>query len=236
MACFASVSALGAVLTLAALGDEPVKIGTEAPFPPYLVVTDAGALDGFEYQLLQEVCLRENWTCDWAQVTFDELIPGVMDGRFDIVLGGMAITDERLERVDFSIPYHDADDTEWFVGKPGAPVPEQAMISVQAGTLHADYLRKNGLDHRSHSTETATLLAVIEDQADLAFGPFENRPDLEALLGGAGLELLYDVHVSDEGTAMAVCKGNEALLARLNTTLQAMLADGTIAEIESRWF
>lgn len=236
MGCLATVSALGASLVLAAAGDERLTIGTESPFPPYVVQDESGALTGFEHDVMTEICRRGPFACDWQLVTFEELIPGVMEGRFDVVLGGMAITPDRKDRVDFTAPYHFADDTEWFIGLPGAPPPETARVAVQAGTLHEGYLRAAGLTFRAYSTETQALEALASDNADLAFGPFENRDDLQAQFTAAGLELLYDAQLADDGTAMAVCKGNEALLQRLNAVLSAMAEDGTLARFESRWF
>jgi ABC-type amino acid transport substrate-binding protein len=236
MGCLATVATLGATLVLAGVGEERLTIGTEAPFPPYIVQTATGALEGFDVDVMTEICRRQAFACDWQLVTFDELVPGVMEGRFDVVLGGMAITPERLDLVTFTDPYHFADDTEWFIGPPGAPVPEAARTAVQAGTLHEGYLRAQGLNYQAYPTETATLQALSDGQADLAFGPFESRDDLAATFDAAGFVLLYDVQLPDDGTAMAVCKGNDALLVRLNAALSAMAADGTLAEFESRWF
>ncbi len=169
-------------------------------------------------------------------MAFEELIPGVMDGRFDVVLGGMAITPERRALVDFTIPHQQTDDTEWFVGHPGAPPPDSARIAVQSGTLHEAWLRDEGLDYRAYTTEDQTLAAVESGPADLAFGPYEIRPDLAPRFAAQGLDLLYEVQLGDEGTAMAVCKGNGDLLARLNGAIRGMQADGTMATLESRWF
>ena len=235
MACFASVSALGATLTLAAAGDGHLTIGTEAPFPPYVVMTEDGGLSGFEYELMQAICAHEKLACDWKLTNFEELIPGLIDGRFDVVLGGMAITAERRAMVDFTEPYQETDDTEWFIGKPGAPEPESARIAVQSGTLHEVWLRKEGLAFRSYTTENQAL-AALEGAADLALGPFENRPDLQDYFWEHDLEPLYEVTISDEGTAFAVCKGNTELLQRLNAALEALTEDGTIDELELRWF
>ncbi len=236
MGCFASLSALGAVLTLAAAGDDHLTIGTEAAFPPYVSQTAAGDLQGFDVDLMTGICTRQAFVCDWQLATFDELIPGVMDGRFDVVLGGMAITEERRAKVDFSEPYHQADDTEWFVGPAGAPQPPQAKTAVQAGTLHESWLRDQGLDYRAYPTEAAVLQALIEGHSDLAFGPFDNRADLSDFFTDKGLTWLYDVHLTDEGTAMAVCKGNDALRTRLNAAIQAMRDDGTLDTLDTRWF
>lgn len=236
MGCLASVSALGAALTLAAAGDDRLIIGTEASFPPYVMAAPDGTLSGFDLDLMTEICARTAMDCDWRLATFEELIPGVMEGRFDVALGGMAITPERLERVDFTEPYHFADDTEWFVGPPGAPAPDTARIAVQAGTLHEAYLRAEGLDYRAYSTEPAAIGALDRGQADLAFGPFEARDDLQPLFDAGGYDLLYDVHLTDAGTAIALCKGNDDLRRQLNDALAAMAADGTLDDLESRWF
>lgn len=236
MGCFSSLSALGAVLTLAGAGDDHLTIGSELPFPPYLMATADGGLEGFDHSLMTEICQRAHFDCKWQLATFDELIPGVMDGRFDVVLGGMGITPDRRAKVDFTEPYHYADDTEWFIGLPGAPAPEEAISAVQAGTIHEGWLRQNGNDFRAYATEAQVLQAVITGTTDLAFGPFENRADLEPQFAAAGLEQLYSVELPDEGTAMAVCKGNTALLTRLNDAITDMRDDGTLDELESRWF
>lgn len=236
MGCFATVSALGATLTFAAAGDGRLTIGTESPFPPYMVTEADGTLSGFEFQLMQEVCKRQSFTCDWKLAAFEELVPGVMAGRFDVVLGGMAITPERRKLVDFTEPYQQTDDTEWFIGHPGAPGPESAKIAVQSGTLHEAWLRNEALDFRSFTTEADALAAVNDGRTDLAFGPFEMRPDLTPFFTENGLEPLYQVPIGDEGTAMAVCKGNAELLTKLNAALTEMEADGTLALLESRWF
>ncbi|MDQ2065746.1 transporter substrate-binding domain-containing protein [Xinfangfangia sp. CPCC 101601] len=236
MGCFATVAALGASLFLAAGGDQRLTIGTEAPFPPYIMTDASGALTGFEYQLMQEICQRKQFRCDWESTAFEELVPGVMDGRFDVVLGGMAITPERRALVDFSMPYQQTDDTEWFIGPPSAPLPEVARIAVQSGTLHEAWLRQNGFDFRAYRTEADVLSALRQGAADLAFGPFERRADLAAYFSETGTELLYEVPIGDEGTAMAVCKGNAPLLAQLNEAIRQMQADGTIAALELRWF
>ncbi|NJM83244.1 MAG: amino acid ABC transporter substrate-binding protein [Tabrizicola sp.] len=234
MACDAAMSALISGLVLASL--EPVTIGTDAPFPAYTFQDEAGTITGFERDVMDEICARAMLDCAWVDANFENLIPGLQTGRFDIVLGGMAITAERRLRVDFTMPYHYADDIEWFVGRPGAPEPEVAMVAVQSGTVHHDHLRQNRYRHRAYATEKEVLDALISGKADLAFGPYEAREDIDALLSANGMDFLYTATVPDEGVAMAVCKGNAALLARLNAALTAMEADGTLDRLETVWF
>ncbi|MFZ1467532.1 MAG: transporter substrate-binding domain-containing protein [Paracoccaceae bacterium] len=236
MGCFATISALGAVVTLASGGDDRLTIGTENAFPPYVMQDEARGLHGFDVDLMTEICTRATFDCRWQVTTFDQLIPGVVEGRYDVVLGGMAITAERRALVDFSVSYQESGDTEWFIGHPGAPEPAVAKTAVQAGTRHESYLRAEGYRYRSYATEAAALQALAAGQADLAFGPYTGRPDLDGLFADEGFDWLYDAQLTDEGTGIAVCKGNVAVLTRLNTALDAMAADGTLDTLESRWF
>lgn len=234
MGCLGTLSVLATGLTLAAA--EPVVIGTDAPFPSYTYVDAAGVITGFERDLMDEVCLRAVLDCSWKIAIFDQLIPGVMSGEFDIVLGGMAVTEERRRLVDFTLTYHQTDPEEWYIGRPGAPDPSQALTAVQSGTVHEAHLRDQGHRYFSFPTEPEVLEALRLGQADLALGPFQTRSDIAEFAALHGFEFLYSDLLLDDGVGMAVCRGNEALLDKLNAALTAMLADGTIAAIERRWF
>lgn len=236
MACFASVAMAGAMVVLAAAGSDPLVIGTGPTFPPYLIHdAETGALSGYDYEMMQDICTRIGQSCTWEVTTFDELIPGVMSGRFDIVLGGMAISAERLRQVDFSQAYTWGEGVDWFVGPEGAPAPEQALTAVVSGTIQENYLRDNGLDYRPYPSESDALRAVGSGKADLALGPFEAREDLAPLIQGQNLIYLFTAEVPDDGVGIAVCKGNTELLAQIDTALDAMFADGTMDALESRW-
>ncbi len=82
----------------------------------------------------------------------------------------------------------------------------------------------------SFATEADVLGALTAGKVDLAFGAYATEAT-EA----AGILPLYDEEVPDMGTAMAVCKGNTALLTQLNAALEAMIEDGTIDDITARW-
>jgi polar amino acid transport system substrate-binding protein len=234
MVCAGIISGLATGLVLAA--SEPVIVGTDAPFPSYTYLAADGTVTGFERDLMDEVCTRARLDCTWQLANFDELIPGVMAGRFDVVLGGIAITDDRRQRVDFTASYHATDPEEWYIGRPGAPAPSQALIAVQSGTVHETHLINLGLRHVSLATEPKVLDALRDGTADLAFGPFQTREDIADFMGVNGMEFLYSDMLADDGVGMAVCKGNRELLGALDAALAAMREDGTLALIETRWF
>ena len=234
MTCSAIISALATGLILA--NADPVIVATDAPFPAYTFVDGAGSITGYERDVMDQVCARAALTCTWVDTTFENLIPGVISGEFDVVLGGMAVTDERRRMVDFTTPYHTSDDTEWYLGRPGALPPDQATTAVQSGTVHDSHLRDSGRRRLSFATEAEVLAALASGVADLAFGPFGNRADIDAVVARQGYKFLYAEHLPDDGVAMAVCKGNADLLNSLDAALAAMRADGTLALLETCWF
>lgn len=228
MACAGVIAAAGLALTLAA--GEPVVFATEAPFSPYTLIDETGAIAGFEREIADEVCARAHLTCEWQNVQFDRLIPGVMSGEFDVILGGLAVTPERLALVDFTLAYNESHDIDVLYGRDGAPAPDAARVAVQSGTIQETHARNLGWNVFPFGTPKAALQAVTEGQADLAFGAFESEA-----AAFADLSRQYTEEVPDLGTAMAVCRGNTALLAQLNAALEAMSQDGTIDEITARW-
>ncbi len=117
MACGGIMAGVATGLILAAT--EPVVIGTDAPFPAYTYLDESGVITGFERDIMDEVCSRARLDCTWKLANFAELIPGVMSGRFDVVLGGIAVTDDRRQLVDFTASYHSTDPQEWYIGFPG---------------------------------------------------------------------------------------------------------------------
>ena len=107
---------------------------------------------------------------------------------------------------------------------------------MQSGTVHESHLRRLGLRHLAFATEPQVLAALSEGRVDLALGPFQNRGDLDPVFLGNGFDYLYSDLIPDDGVAMAVCKGNGDLLDALDSALDAMRRDGTLATIENRWF
>lgn len=233
-ACIGTVAGLVSGLVLAA--SEPVVVATDAPFPAYTYVDEAGTITGFERDLMDEVCRRAILACTWTQANFDQLIPGVMSGDYDVVLGGIAITPERRDMVDFTRAYHSTDPDEWYVGRPGAPEPSAALTAVQSGTMQEAHLRHMGYRHLIFPTEREVLAALQAGKVDLALGPFETRQEIRDFIAENGFDFLYSELVPDDGVAMAVCKGNTALLTTLNTALDSIRDDGTLASLENRWF
>ncbi len=233
MVCSATIAAAATALTL--VSGEVTVIGTEAPFPPYTYLDDAGVITGFDRDVGDEVCRRAGLTCEWVNVRFDRLIPGVMSGEFDIIMGGIAKSPERMNLIDFTLDYSFSSGLDDFVGPSGAPEPDAALIGVQSGTIQEKHLRDTGRRYVSFGTEQEVLEALTAGRVDLAFGPFHSDA-VGDYFAENGIEWLYQEDAGENGIGMAVCKGNADLLERLDAALGVMLSDGTLDRMSEKWF
>ncbi len=85
-----------------------LRLATEGSFAPFNFVRPDGTLDGFEIDVANDLCRRMNAKCTMTAQAWDGIIPGLNAGKYDAILAGMSITDERRKVVDFSIPYEQA--------------------------------------------------------------------------------------------------------------------------------
>ena len=232
MTCTGSIAAIFGALTL--ISGEPTVIGTTGDFPPFTHLTATGGVEGFDPDIGNEICRRLSLSCTWKVTEFDQLIPGLLAGEYDFAMAGMASSDERMQLVDFTTDYQTYEGMDDFVGRPGAPAPDAAMIGVQSGTIHERHLAKTGRKYLTFPTQTATIAALEAGKVDLIFGSFSATVTTEQLLS-AGFDYLYAEQAGADGPAIAVCKGNTELLEQLDSTLRVMIADGTIDAYYERW-
>jgi polar amino acid transport system substrate-binding protein len=223
-------------LSGAALAQDVVRVGTEGDYPPFNFIDETGEVAGLERDMMDEICSREGLVCEWQVAKFDELMPGVASGRFDVIVAGISVTEERRALVDFTKSYVHDDSESWYLGWPDAPAPADALIAVQSGTVYEEHVRNAGYDYISLVSDNLVLQALLTARAELALGAFVITDDMGIILTANEIDYLYSETIPDDGIAMAVRRGNTELLDRLNAGFTAISADGTYEEIQSRWF
>ncbi|MDR3376110.1 MAG: transporter substrate-binding domain-containing protein [Ancalomicrobiaceae bacterium] len=85
-----------------------VVIGMEGAYAPYNLTDSSSKIVGFEPDLVQDLCARIKVECKIIAQDWDGMIPGLQAGKFDVIMDGMSITDERKGQIDFSAPYANA--------------------------------------------------------------------------------------------------------------------------------
>ena len=213
------------ILSLTVLGlasfanSQTIRIGTEGAYPPWNNINSAGDLEGAEIDFGNEACKRMGVTCEWVTQDWDGIIPALLQGKYDIIVAGMSITEERKEKVNFTTGYM-TDGARFAVLKDSglanlniagmakvnlnnAGGKEQAAIGqliaamdgktvcVQSSTIHQNFLEK----HMSGAVDVKLYQAVDDHNLDLAAGR------CDAILADVGS--IIDFMESDGGVDVA---------------------------------
>ena len=100
-----SIAALAIFLSSAQA--DSIRIGTEGAYPPWNSKDTSGNLIGFEVDLAKELCAIMKHECTIVEQDWDGMIPGLIMRKFDAIMAGMSITDERMKTINFSQGYAD---------------------------------------------------------------------------------------------------------------------------------
>jgi len=213
------VLSLGVFGLASIANSQTIRIGTEGAYPPWNNINSAGDLEGAEIDFGNEACKRMGVTCEWVTQDWDGIIPALLQGKYDIIIAGMSITEERKEKVNFTNGYM-TDGARFAVLKDSgladlniagmakvnlnnAGGKEQAAIGqliaamdgktvcVQSSTIHQNFLEK----HMSGAVEVKLYQAVDDHNLDLAAGR------CDAILADVGS--IIDFMESDGGVDVA---------------------------------
>lgn len=233
---------------------ETLRIGTSADYPPWESVDENNQIVGFDRDVGDAICDRIEADCEWINQAYDGLLPSLQIGKFDVVISGISITEERAQQVDFSAAYADAPNaffgqagTELMAKDPDTPVQEilkDKIIGVQVGTSHSSVVTAHfgSSTVRNYDRPDQIVDDVLAGRLDA--GLMERSALDPFLAGDNGAKLVQlgplltsaDFAEFGQGQAVALKKGNEALRARIDAAIQELLADGSLASLSEEWF
>lgn len=74
-------------------------------FVPWAMRDKQGELIGFEIDVAKRLAKDSGWKVEFIPTAWDGIIPALLAKKFDVIIGGMSITEERSKSVLFSTPY-----------------------------------------------------------------------------------------------------------------------------------
>ena len=86
---------------------DSIRIRTEGAYPPWNAKDESGKLIGFEVELANFLCIYMQADCTIVEQDWDGMIPGLIMRKYDAIMAGMSITDERMKTINFSQGYAD---------------------------------------------------------------------------------------------------------------------------------
>lgn len=228
-------------LSVKALAADPLRFATTANNPPFEFFNDRHEMVGFDIDLASALCKRLQRECVITHIDFEILLPALEFRRYDAVISSLNITDERRERVDFTLPYQSG--SSLMAATTGRfRTIEQLKgqrVGVRNATTQQAWLNAvwPGIIVVSYDNYQNALLDIRRNRLDGIFGDTPSilrLLDAEPLLEKIG-NPVTDSRYFGDGLAIAVRKGNSSLLTQLNAALDAMRADGTIQALNARW-
>jgi len=231
------------MLLTAAACAETLKMGTNAAFPPYEFYDDeTGEIVGIDAEVAAAICEKLGCELEIVDMDFDALIPAVSNGKVDMILAGLTVTEERKQNVDFTASY--ATGVQVVIVKEGSDVTLDALfaegashkIGVQQGTTGDLYstwdLEDNGLATvERFKTGTDAVLALTSGKVDCVV--IDNEPAKNFVAANEGLVILETEYITEE-YAIALAKGSE-LTEKINQALTELIADGTVPAIIEKY-
>jgi polar amino acid transport system substrate-binding protein len=225
--------------------DGKILVGVDATYAPAeFLDTDGATVVGFDVDLFNTVAGKLGLTTEYVPSQFDDIIPGVMSGKYEIGVSSFTINDERKAQVNM-VSYFAAG-TQW-ASRTGEPVDPDAAcgkrVAVQAGTVQVEDLEARsaacteagdpeitieqfqGQDQATASVVSAKNDAMLADSPVCAYAVQQTNGELE-LSGDIYDSAPYGYVVAQEQTEFA-----EAVA----QALAAVIADGSYEQALGNW-
>jgi len=214
-----------------------IIIATEGQFSPFNYF-QGSKLSGFEVEIADAMAAKMGVKTEWKALSFDALLAGLRQDRWDMVIASHGITEERAKAVTFTEPHYCSGGV--IIAKDPAIRAAKDLagktISVQTGTTYLDNVKKvpGVKEVKNFPQDTDARAALLTGRVDAwVTDKFVAKSSLEANPAG-GMKVGDFLFV--ERIASAVAKGNTSLANEINKALAAIQADGTYEKISKKWF
>lgn len=217
-------------------------VGTDASYPPFSYV-DNGQYKGYDIELARRLAGRLGVQVEFVNISYDGLYDALTVGRVDIVVSAMSPIPELMKDFAYSIPYMNAGQVlvvrngETNISTVGdlagrtTGVELGSLADTEARRLEATVkgMRLQSVYHLPgealQALEMGHLDAVITDRVS-AMSFARLHEDVEIL----------DTPVTNEPYVMAMAADAPKLLSEVNKAIEALNAEGMLAQLAKEWF
>ena len=231
----ASTSAAAGELTTVEAGK--LTMATNATFPPYEMTTDSGDIEGIDVDTAKAIAEKLGLELQIDDMDFDAALLSVQQGKADIAMAGITVTDERKAVMAFSDSY--ATGIQSIIVPEGSDIasPDDLAgkkIGTQRGTTGYIYCTDDfGEDSVvAYDNGLTAVQALNNGQVDAVV--IDNAPAKEYVAANPGLKVL-ETSYAEEDYAIGMSKDNTALVEAVNAALEELKADGTLQSIVDKY-
>ncbi|MFW2367522.1 MAG: transporter substrate-binding domain-containing protein [Desulforhopalus sp.] len=237
----------GAVMadTLAEIQKRGVlRVGLEPGYMPFELTNQKGEIIGFDVDVAKRMAKAMNVKLELVSTAWDGIIPALLTDKFDILMSGMTLTQERNLTVNFAQPYiligqsvllkkELADDVESYkdLNDPKYTVASKLGTTGEQATKRMISQAK----YISYETEQEGVMELVNGKIDAFIYdlPFNA---IAVSQKGAGKIVHLDTPFTKEPLAWAIKKDDPNFLNWLNNFMNQIKYDGVYEKIYKKWF
>jgi polar amino acid transport system substrate-binding protein len=245
-----STSALGADIELtkkstleSILKNGELRVGFEAGYMPFEMTDKKGHFVGFDIDIAKEMAKAMGVKFVPVNTAWDGIIPSLITNKFDIIMSGMTVTQERNLKINFADPYIIIGQTILINKKHAGTVTSykdlnnsEFIVTSKLGTTGEQAVKRliPKCTYKSFETEPEAALEVVNGKAD-AF--VYDLPYCVVFMAqqGAGKLVFLDQPFTFEPLGWAVKKGDPDFMNWLNNFLRQIKNDGRYDRIYNKW-
>ncbi len=213
-------------------------------FVPWAMNDKNGELIGFEIDVAKRFAADMGVDIEFIPTKWSGIIPALLTGKFDVIIGGMGIRPERNLKVNFSIPYDNsgmsivahkekAAGFEELTDFNSADVIVAARIGTTAAAAAKKYLPKAEVKLFDDESQAVQELLTGRIHAVIASAPM---PAFQAIKYSDTLFLPFEGTFTREPIGFALQKGDVDLLNYFNSWITVVSAEGWLTERKHYWF
>ena len=222
--------------------ENPILVGVTPNYPP-VIFKISGQVTGLEADLARRLSAELKRPIKFVEISWEEQIPALLEGKIDIIMSGMTITQARQVRITFSQPYLTSGLMIAFAAENASKygslqniIDSFPDIGFVAGTTGETYARNtfregNRMVPVKSASEAALALKnrrfdiFVYDAPAVAWIVSENEADLKLLRELLNIEYL----------GWGLRREDRELLGRVNGLLSQWKNDGTLKETILKW-
>lgn len=217
-------------------------VGFDQDFPPMGFVGEDGEYTGFDLELAQAVCDKMGWEFVPEPIAWDAKDAMLESGAIDCIWNGFTING-REDEYTWSDPY--LDNSQVFVVRADSGIESAEDLAGKTVDVQTDSSAQAALEDNQELSSTFGNLQVIADY-NTGFMELESgvvdAVAMDIVVASYQIEsrdadfVILDDVISTEEYGVGFAKGNEAVRDQVQTALEELAADGTMAEISTKWF
>lgn len=213
----------------------------EGQWAPWTYHDEDGELIGYDTEVGKAIAEKLGVEAEFVEGEWDGLFAGMDIGRYDAVINGVEITEERAGKYDFSTPYayirtalvvaEDNEDIQSFEDLDGK------KTSNSLGSTYADLAAEYGAEVQNVDTLAETIDMVLSGRVDATLNAEVSFYDYLAEHPEAPIKV---VALTEDASEVAIPlrkeEATETLREAIDEAIAALSEDGTLTELSEKYF